>query len=192
MTRFLFFSLPSLFFLLIVAGCQTENRQESPSGKGSAVAPSDSTTALTAASFVNFSENAIMGENVYVPVYSHIYQLDHRKTFNLTATLSFRNSDMQHPITLKKVYYYDSKGSLVHKYLDQPQTIGPLASTSFVVEEEDLRGGVGANFLVLWESEEQVSHPIIEAVMISTSQQQGISFVSEGRAIHSLGQNVKE
>jgi len=59
------------------------------------------------------------------------------------------------------------------------------------VEEEDLRGGVGANFLVLWESGKSVKFPIIEAVMISTSQQQGISFISKGRTIDSL-HRIKE
>lgn len=139
--------------------------------------------------FVNFSEDAVLGSNVYVPVYSHIYQLNQQKTFNLTATLSIRNTDMQKAITLKKVHYYDSKGELVHRYLDQPKAISALSSISFVVEEEDLRGGVGANFLVLWEAADTVSQPIIEAVMISTSQQQGISFVSEGRVIESLNRS---
>lgn len=67
----------------------------------------------------------------------------------------------------------------------------PLSSISYVVEEEDLRGGVGANFLVLWESEHPVSKPVIEAVMISTSQQQGISFVSEGRILHELDRTTQ-
>ncbi|MDX1618580.1 MAG: DUF3124 domain-containing protein [Balneolaceae bacterium] len=137
-------------------------------------------------SFATFSSTAVLGGNVYVPVYSHIYQLNQKKTFNLTATLSIRNTDMEHPLSLKKVYYYDSNGELVHKFLDTPQSIRPLASTSFVVEEEDLRGGVGANFLVLWESEQRINQPVIEAVMISTSQQQGISFVSEGRVLQNM------
>jgi len=77
-------------------------------------------------------------------------------------------------------------GKLVHKYLDDPRTVNPLSLTSFVIEEEDLRGGVGANYLVLWEATRNVNKPIFEAVMISTFQQQGISFISEGRAVHTL------
>lgn len=123
------------------------------------------------------------GQTIYVPVYSHIYQLNQQKTFNLTATLSFRNADLNRTLMLTKVLYYDSEGNIVKDYLNEPRTIHPLASTSFVVEENDLRGGVGANFIVAWESEEPVFPPIVEAVMISTSQQQGISFVSVGRVI---------
>ncbi|MDR8390048.1 DUF3124 domain-containing protein [Aliifodinibius sp. S!AR15-10] len=136
--------------------------------------------------FISYSSNAVLGETVYVPVYSHIYQQNRSRTFNLTTTLSIRNTDLNAPIIIKKVYYYDSDGNLVHRYLDEPQTIDPLSSTSFVIEEEDLRGGVGANYLVLWEAEHNVNQPIFEAVMISTAQNQGISFVSVGRIIDAL------
>jgi len=87
--------------------------------------------------------------------------------------------------TIKKVHYI-SDGNLVHKYPDKSQTINPLSFTSFVVEEEDLRGGVGANFLVLLEVIQEVYSPVFEAVMISTAQNQDISFVSAGRVIHFL------
>lgn len=124
-----------------------------------------------------------IGQAVYVPVYSHIYQQDRQKTFNLTTTLSIRNADPYRPFELTKVSYYDSKGQIVQHYLDSARTIGPLASTSFVVEERDLRGGVGANFIVNWESEAPIIPPVIEAVNISTTQQQGISFLSVGRVL---------
>lgn len=127
-----------------------------------------------------------IGQTIYVPVYSHIYQKNQQQTFNLTATLSFRNADLRRTLRLTKVLYYDSQGNIVKNYLDEPMLIKPLASTSFVVEENDLRGGVGANFIVDWESEEPVYPPIVEAVMISTSQQQGISFVSKGRILENL------
>lgn len=127
-----------------------------------------------------------IGQTIYVPVYSHIYQQNHRQTFNLTATLSFRNADLNRQVTLTEVLYYDSQGNVVKNYLEKPIKIKPLASTSFVVEEDDLRGGVGANFIVSWESENPIYPPVVEAVMISTSQQQGISFVSVGRVLETI------
>lgn len=136
--------------------------------------------------FTSFSDSAAAGANVYVPVYSHIYQHSRTKTFNLTTTLSIRNTDMSRNIRILKVYYYDSQGNLVERFLDGPLTLGPLSSTSYVVEEEDLRGGVGANFLVLWEATQPVNRPVIEAVMISTSQQQGISLISPGRELQRI------
>ena len=165
---------------VIILSCgETDRREPSP-------ATADSTAASVPQQFVDYAPDAVAGQTVYVPVYSHIYQHNRTRTFNLTATLSIRNTDLNNSFTLKKVYYYDSDGNLVYKYLDEPQTINPLSSTSFVVEEEDLRGGVGANFLVLWEASQQVTKPVFEAVMISTAQNQGISFVSVGRVINSL------
>lgn len=136
--------------------------------------------------FFSYNSEAVTGAAVYIPVYSHIYQRNKQRTFNLTATLSIRNTDLQSSITVSKVYYYDSHGNLIQKYLDTPRYVGPLSSISYVVEEEDLRGGVGANFLVLWEAQKKVNNPITQAVMISTSQQQGISFVSEGKVLQKL------
>lgn len=132
----------------------------------------------------SFNRNASsIGQMVYVPVYSHIYQRDQEKTFNLTTTLSIRNADPYRSFIISKVNYYDSKGNLVQKYIDSEVKIAPLASTSYVIEERDLRGGVGANFLVNWKSEELIIPPVIEAVNISTSNQQGVSFLSVGRVL---------
>lgn len=146
----------------------------------------EGSTSGNSSPFISYSNKSVIGETVYIPVYSHIYQRNKQRTFNLTATLSIRNTDLQSYITISKVYYYDSHGNIIQKYLDSPRHVGPLSSISYVVEEEDLRGGVGANFLVLWEAQKTISKPIIEAVMISTSQQQGISFVSEGKVLHTL------
>jgi hypothetical protein len=57
-----------------------------------------------------------------------------------------------------------------------------MASTDFVVTEDDT-GGAGANFIVEWSAGAEVTAPVVEAVMISTASQQGISFVSQGRVI---------
>lgn len=124
-------------------------------------------------------------QTVYVPIYSHIYADDrYRDTpFLLTATLSIRNTDPAKPLTLKSVRYYDSNGALLQTYLDKPQTIGPLGSTRFIVPESESKGGAGAKFLVEWQADSPVIEPIIESVMIGTKLQQGISFISTGRAI---------
>jgi len=65
--------------------------------------------------------------------------------------------------------------------------LAPLATTEFFVPEQDSSGGSGANFIVEWVAEKkQVNTPIIEAVMISTSGQQGISFVRSGQVVQAL------
>lgn len=165
--------------LLVALACNSQDQKQIPSGsretqKLRPVVKNDTT----------FSRlHSSSGQTIYVPVYSHIYQLNQRKTFNLTATLSFRNADLNRTITLTQVLYYDSEGNLVKNYLEDSLQIAPLASTSFVIEENDLRGGVGANFIVAWKSEIPAYPPVVEAVMISTSQQQGISFTSVGRVL---------
>lgn len=127
----------------------------------------------------------VAGQTVYVPVYSHIYAWEQNLTVNLTATLSVRNSDLTHPIIVVSVSYYDSRGKLVRDYLEQPIELEPLASTDFVVDQEDTSGGSGAAFVVEWVAQQKVSLPVIEAVMINASGNQGISFVSSGRVIKS-------
>jgi hypothetical protein len=127
----------------------------------------------------------IAGQTVYVPIYSHIYMWEQTRTTDLTATLSVRNTDLTHPIIISVVNYYDTNGKLVRKYLEQPVELGPLAATDFVINQEDTRGGSGASFIVEWVAQQRVSTPVIEAIMINTSGNQGLSFVSPGRVIKS-------
>ena len=126
-----------------------------------------------------------LGQTVYVPVYSHIFADDRYRDrpFLLTATLSVRNTDPERPFTLKSVDYYDSEGGLLQRYLEAPVTLAPLASTHYIVPESEAKGGAGAKFLIEWQAPAAVSEPIIEAVMIGTKLQQGISFISTGRTI---------
>lgn len=102
---------------------------------------------------------------------------------NLTTTLSLRNASPTDSITLVAADYYDKDGNVVESYLDEDQSLAPLSSTSFVVEEQDTRGGVGANFIVRWRADTLVRAPVVEAVMITTQSTQGISFTSTARVI---------
>jgi len=125
----------------------------------------------------------VRGQTVYVPIYSHIYSGVKGRPFDLTVTLSIRNTDPQHPITIVAVKYYDSDGKLVKDYIDAPLQLNVLASTRYVITEGENAGGSGANFMVTWKSEKDVNPPIIEAVMIGTRSGQGISFVSQGQVV---------
>ncbi|OUL17588.1 hypothetical protein BV378_38105 [Nostoc sp. RF31YmG] len=124
-----------------------------------------------------------MGQTIYVPVYSHIYHNDERKILDLAATLSIRNTDLANPIIITAVRYYDSNGKLIKQYLERPIQLNALASTDFFVNRTDTSGGSGANFIVEWVSQKVISEPIVEAVMIATEFQQGVSFVSPGKVI---------
>lgn len=123
------------------------------------------------------------GQTVYVPIYSHIYSGVKGRPFDLAATLSIRNTNLQYPITLISVKYFDTTGKLVADYLKTPTELGPLVSTRYIITEDDKAGGSGANFIVVWKSEQKLNPPVIEAVMIGTHSGQGISFLSRGQVI---------
>lgn len=125
----------------------------------------------------------VTGQTVYVPVYSHIYTVDRSRRIDLTATLSIRNTDVDHAIVITSVKYFGTNGNLIRTDLERPGELPPLASTDFVVDQSDTNGGVGASFIVEWIAEAAVSDPVIEAVMIDTISNQGISFTSPGRVI---------
>ena len=139
---------------------------------------------------VTLDENfkVAMGQTIYVPVYSHIYhqdQQDQQKIFNLAATLSIRNTDLTKPIIITSVRYYDSNGKLVKQYLERPIEVSAMASTDYVINRTDTTGGLGANFIVEWVAQTEISEPVVEAVIIGSDFQQGISFISPGRFIKS-------
>ncbi len=125
----------------------------------------------------------VTGQVIYVPIYSEIYSFDQKKVSQLAATLSIRNTDLTHSIIIETVDYYNSGGQKVKVYLDQPLKLAPLASTAVVVPRDDETGGNGANFIVEWRADQKVSKPIVEAIMINTFSQQGMSFISSGRVI---------
>lgn len=126
----------------------------------------------------------VRSQTLYVPAYSHIYIRDAQQSMNLATTLSIRNTSSDASITLSTIDYYDSNGDPVRTYLDTARTLGPLASTYVVVETDDIRGGVGANFLVRWHADTSVPPPVVETVMITTESTQGISFRSPARVLY--------
>ena len=123
------------------------------------------------------------GQTIYVPVYSHIYSGNNERPFLLTVTLSIRNLDPKHPITITLVDYYETQGKFLKKYLNKPAILNPLESIRYIIPEKDKTGGSGANFIVEWKSDKFVNPPIVESIMIGTQSSQGISFTSRGRAI---------
>lgn len=125
----------------------------------------------------------VKGEVVYVPVYSEIFHTDVKRKVKLSATLSIRNTSTDSEIVVSTVDYYDTHGNLISHYLTSPLKLKPLQTVSYVVEYKENIGGIGANFIVEWASEKEVSEPVIQAVMIGGSSSLGISFVCDGKVI---------
>jgi hypothetical protein len=121
-----------------------------------------------------------VGHLVYVPAYSHVYSRGGEASL-VEITLSVRNIDPAHPITLVAVDYYDTNGRRVRRFVERPRKMAPLATTEFLVEERDASGGSGANFLVEWTADEAVNPPLAEAVMVGEVRgHYGVSFARPG------------
>lgn len=123
------------------------------------------------------------GQTLYVPAYSHIYSGNDDQPFLLTVTLSIRNIDLYHGIRVSRVDYYETQGELLVQHVDTALTLKPLESLRYIIPEKDTSGGSGANFIVEWTSDTCVNPPIVEAIMIGTQMQQGVSFSSRGQVL---------
>lgn len=129
-------------------------------------------------------ERLAISQTVYVPIYSHVYSSKGRERA-LEATLSIRNTDSTQPIVVNSIRYYGNGGELLREYLEAPVLLDPLASTDFLVERQDMKGGVGANFLIEWFAEEAVTTPVIEAIMVSYEGNKAFAFARPGYPIDS-------
>ncbi|TAJ12324.1 DUF3124 domain-containing protein [Marinilabiliaceae bacterium JC017] len=126
----------------------------------------------------------------YVPVYAEVYHIDQSKLFPLTATLSLRNTSLHDTLYIAKVDYYNTTGDLITRFLNEKAvlTLKPLESYDLVVAGDALEGGTGANFMVEWGRLGGSAELLIQAVMVSTSGQQGLSFITEGKVVERFGE----
>lgn len=120
----------------------------------------------------------------YVPVYSDIYHRDGTRRFQLTTTLSIRNTSLTDSAFILEAIYFDSYGKELATYIDSAILLTPLESIEFVVSDRENVGGAGANFIVNWGGLNFSDQVLIQAVMISTHGQQGISFTTTSKVIN--------
>lgn len=120
----------------------------------------------------------------YLSVYPQIYSTTQYRTHSLTATISMRNINLKDTIYIEKANYYNQKGKLIRSYFNNPIFLAPLETIDIVIEEDDNEGGTGANFIFNWKIKQNTNNPFFEAVMISTSGQQGLSFTTKGVEIN--------
>ena len=153
-----------LFLLLLFTGCQPLSQDSQgvrplPPPSGVTQRPSSATST---------------GQTLYIPCYSHVYLQDGRP-YNLSITLSLRNTSLKHNLVVKSVEYYDSAGKLLKKYAEEETVLGPLATTEYFVEENDPSGGS--------EDSEPLDQPIVQALMVGTSGNIGVSFLTDARIL---------
>jgi hypothetical protein len=109
-----------------------------------------------------FAESSKKKQTVYVPAVHNDLSVESESRIGLTR-LVIRNIDLQKPITLISVDFYDSDGTLIKEYLDSKLSLGPLASITFI--NDDLQNlypnGDRPSFIVKWEGDKGVNSPII-------------------------------
>ncbi|MBX2942014.1 MAG: DUF3124 domain-containing protein [Cyclobacteriaceae bacterium] len=127
----------------------------------------------------NTLDNLFTG-STYLSVYSEVYQVTENRTYHLTVTVSMRNISSKDSVYISSAKYYNTEGHLIRTYLDNPIFIAPLETVEIVINEGDKEGGTGGNFIFEWGSPVAQNEPHFEAIMISTTGQQGLSFTTQG------------
>ena len=158
-----------LFTILLLSSCQKE-------------------TTISSTNDVNWEKrfaqvplkDSLVSGTSYLSVYSQIYSQNDQKTHDLTVTVSMRNTNVKDTIYINKATYFNTNGDAIRKYFQQPIFIPPMATVEIIIDERDQEGGTGANFLFDWSVDKSSNEPLFEAIMISTSNQQGLSFTTQG------------
>ncbi len=123
--------------------------------------------------------NIVTGQTVFVPAYSELRR--GRDTVGLHTSLAIHNSDQAETIIIESVLYFDTDGTLVREYIEEPIELGPVGTLIFTARATERGAGVGANFIVRWGAETAVREPVVEAVMVGTSG--AYSLLSTGRVV---------
>lgn len=126
------------------------------------------------------STDSLINGSSYLAVYSNVYSVTEHRIIDLTVTVSLRNISSTDTIYLFKGDYFNTHGDLIRSYFQKPIYLKPLETIEIVIDEKDKHGGSGANFIFDWAFPKNSSEPKFDAVMISTSGGQGISFATQG------------
>lgn len=131
--------------------------------------------------------SSVIGAVLYVPVYPHIFQDKGGKVYkSLATTVSVHNISLEVPIHLTAVTYLGTQGDRLKEYVIEPVKIRPMETRQFVIAPNDPHGATGANFLVKWEADQVTKGPTVDAVMVSTRSQQGLSLRSTASVVLTL------
>lgn len=169
-----------LLIAIILSSCEQNTQQINNINPSHQLLPNTESIELSS----NFK--MVDGQLIYLPIYSYIYHSNQKRVHNLGITVTIHNTDLENYLIIKSLKYYDTKGNLIEDFLTSPLSLKPLASTNLYIEDNDTRGGIGANFLIEWVADKSIFDPIVEAVMVSTASTQGISFTTQGRVIKEL------
>lgn len=98
--------------------------------------------------------------------------------------VSLRNISETDTIYILRAEYYDTHGKSVRTYFNYPIYLAPLETTEIIIDEIDVSGGTGSNFIFEWKTPRNCPEPLFEGVMSSTMGQQGLSFTTQAKRIN--------
>lgn len=176
------FFLVLLISLILLAACNSRSGETDPADSfvSGPLAIEDEPVSLDEVEIV-------VGQTIFVPAYSEIFFEDTARTWDFAVTLAIHNTDIDNAIIVKSVRYYDTNGQLVKDFLEEPTRLDKLVTRGYLVGRNDNRGGIGANFVVEWVADTEVTAPVVEAVLISAAGTQGLSLITPGRVIAEIG-----
>lgn len=154
----------------MVSSCKTETYQEED------ITPINWKARMTT---INPADSLASGSS-YLSIYSRIYSVTEHRTINLTVTVSLRNISSTDTVFITRSDYYNTEGDLIRSYHKNAVYLKPHETIEIIIDEKDSDGGSGANFIFEWAHPKNSPDPVFDAVMISTSGQQGISFTTQG------------
>jgi hypothetical protein len=102
---------------------------------------------------------------------------------DLSVTLSIHNTSEMGILVIERVDYFNASGQPIEKYVPQAIALKPFGTIQIVVPEQDIRGGLGANFIIDWSSPATIDEPVVEAIMFGGPGSQGYSVVTVGRKV---------
>jgi uncharacterized protein DUF3124 len=123
---------------------------------------------------------------IYVPAYHNI-RGSYATGSGLATLLRIDNTSSSKPLVLERIDYFDTAGKLVQRYLTTPVALKPFGAIQIFIPTDDARGGPAANFIITWAGNAPIAEPLTESVMFGKVDGAGYSFVSQGRAIRTVG-----
>jgi hypothetical protein len=141
---------------------------------------SDSLTALP-------KEELGVSGGFYVPAYSSVAMSQGKLRVDFSVTLSVHNASEARPLVVRRIAYFDTAGKQVESYLKAPVALKPLATVTIFIPTDDVRGGTGANFLVDWAATDEITEPVVEALMVGGVANAHYAFISQGRPTRTAG-----
>jgi len=167
---------PPIFLMLLMLTATSEVRAQTAALPPALARFADSVAELP-------RDPSVLRGRVYVPAYSSILVGTGNTRLDLSVTLSVHNTSEKGTLVIERIDYFNVAGQLIDKFLPRAIALKPYGAIQIVVPQEDIRGGLGANFIVDWSSPETIDKPIVEAIMIGGPGTQGHSFISVGRKV---------